>query len=163
MPGIVCLGVAGGLFFSSPFGITLLRGQPEQARQRADQLARSTSPHTPLGAVGHLHEHPPVGLVYNTYEWGDFLLFAGPRDIEVFTNSHAHLIPRQVWLDGLAIHYARLGWQQRLDRYSVNTVVLNVHRNTHLVRALKRADQTWEIAYQDHLAIIFRRREPMGQ
>jgi hypothetical protein len=151
------------LFFVSPFGITLLRGQSAGPQQRADLLARSTSPQTPLGAVEHLREHPPDGLVYNTYEWGDFLLFAGPRDIEVFTNSHAHLIPRQVWLDGLAIHYARSGWQQRLDRYGVDTLVLNVHRNLHLVRALQRADQTWEIAYQDHLAVIFRRREPTGR
>lgn len=159
--GVACLGLALGLFFVSPFGITLLRGQPEQPQQRADLLARSTSPQTPLGAVAYLHEHPPVGLVYNTYEWGDYLLFAGPRDIELFTNSHAHLVPRPVWLDGLVIHRAGAAWQQRLDRYGVNSLVLNRHRNTQLIRALRRADQTWEVAYQDDLAIVFRRREPM--
>src|SRR5690606_37698765 len=33
--GVACLGLALGLFFVSPFGITLLRGQPEQPQQRA--------------------------------------------------------------------------------------------------------------------------------
>jgi hypothetical protein len=160
MAAAVCVVTASGLLLASPFGMTLLRGQPETPGQRAALLVRSTSPQTPLGAAAYLCEHPPAGLVYNTYEWGDFLLFAGPRNVELFTNSHAHLVPRPVWLDGLVIHRARAGWRQRLDQYAVKTLVLNRHRNTHLIRALRRTGE-WEIAYQDHLAIIFHRRDPM--
>ena len=74
----------------SPFGVAVIHGK------HAD-LGRATSQFTPRFAAEFLTKHPPQGPVFNTYEWGDYLQWAGPRDLQLFVNSHAHLVPRDVW------------------------------------------------------------------
>ena len=58
---------------------------------------------TPVAAVAYLQSHPPQGQVFNTFEWGDYLLWAGPESVEVFVASHVHLVPVDVWQDYLDV------------------------------------------------------------
>jgi len=142
---------------ATPLGQTLLHGRPTDAAGRVALLRESTSPQTPIAAASYLRRHPVDGLIYNSYEWGDFLLFAGPRDLQLFTNSHAHLIPQQVWLDALTIWRAGNGWDKLLDEYDVTTVVLNKVTARPLIKGLQRDSDQWAVAYEDRLTIIFRR------
>ncbi len=84
------------IFFAfTPFGLRVIHGPKAAAK----------SPHaanTPVGAAAHLVKNPPVGQIFNTYEWGDYLGFAGPRGMKVFVNSHAHLVHPDIWK-----HYLR--------------------------------------------------------
>lgn len=146
-------------FVYTPFGLTLLHGQPAKPSEQASLLRRSTSSMTPISAVRYLHDEPVEGFIFNSYEWGDYLLFAGPADIQLFTNSHAHLIPREVWKDSIAIEHAANGWEDRLDGYGVTAVVLNSRTDATLAHALKDQPETWQLAFEDRTAVIFRRRE----
>lgn len=158
---VVTVGLIWIFFAYTPFGFTVLHGQPEKPADRAIRLGKSTSAATPITAVGYLRRHPIDGLIYNSYEWGDFLLFGGPRELQVFTNSHAHLIPPEVWEDSLTILHGAGGWEDKLDRYGVNGVVLNAQTNETLIRLLKRATDIWEVAFEDRVAVVFRRRTPI--
>jgi hypothetical protein len=158
LTSVVTVGLLWIFFAYTPFGFTLLHGRPTDAQARAQRIVNSTSAQTPVAAVNYLRRHPVQGLVFNSYEWGDFLLFGGPRDLQLFTNSHAHLIPREVWQDSLTILRAGSRWDDLLDRYGVNTLVLNSQQSEALIRALKGDSETWDVAYEDRLVAVFRRR-----
>jgi hypothetical protein len=158
---VVTVGLAWIFFAYTPFGLTLIHGQPQTPEARADRLRRSVSPRTPLEAVAYLSVHPRTGLIFNTYEWGDYLLWAVPQGLQVFVASHAHLVPAEVWQDYLLMLSAGSGWDDRLDRYGVNTVVLDKSSGRALSAALQRDTANWRIDYEDRLAIILVRRQPL--
>ena len=157
---VATVGLCWIFFAYSPLGLTILHGAPQDAEQRADQFQRSVSSFTPIAAVDYLTRNPPQGQVFNTYEWGDYLLWAGPPDIQIFVNSHAHLVPEDVWRDYMSISHAGDGWDRDLDRYSVNTVIVDKAGRGGLIRRLREHDD-WTVDYEDRLAVIFVRTTPI--
>jgi hypothetical protein len=141
-----------GIVACSPLGIALLHGA------RTDP-GESLSPQTPLGATDYLNAHPPRGQIFNTYEWGDYLLWAGPKGLRVFVASHAHLVPTNVWQDYLSVITLRSGWQKILDRYGVNVAVLDPDQHDDLVDRL-RSSSDWSLAYEDDRSTVFVRPRP---
>ncbi len=138
--------------FETPLGGAIL-GQPE-----ADPH-QSLSADTPIDAAAFLRAHPPRGQVFNAYEWGDYLLWAGPPDLQVFVASHAHLVPRQVWRDYMTVIDLGDDWESILGRYAVNTTILDRDNQEDLVAAL-RSSRTWSVKYEDRQAVVFVRRTP---
>lgn len=139
------------MFFAvSPAGREVLFGRELSA-------AQNVSRQTPLGAVAWLWQNPRRGLVLNAFEWGDFLMWAGPPETRVFVTSHAHLVPPEVWRDYLAILDLQSGWEALLNRYGVETVVLSRRDQPRLTAAL-RAAESWQPAYEDEQAVVFVRK-----
>jgi hypothetical protein len=135
-------------YAATPLGSSLIGrgGPPDMAAYSAE---------TPLGAAAWLREHPPRGQVFNTYEYGDYLLWAGPAGLRVFVASHAHLVPADAWQDYLRVINLAEGWQRVLDRYGVEVVV--VSSTSSLADALRARDE-WPLAYEDPRSVIFMRR-----
>ena len=149
----VMLGIVWICFMISPLAIALRHGkQPDPSR--------ALSKFTPRFAAEYLNEHPPQGLVFNTYEWGDFLQWAGPRDMQLFVNSHAHLIPRDVWMAYMQIIEQRGGWEETLDRYGVNAIVLDLEHREQLIKKL-RDDERWQSPAERDGQVIFFRKKPI--
>lgn len=123
-------------FGASPLGMAILA-------DRQPDLCRAVSSRTPVFAAEYLRDHPPVGLVFNTYEWGDYLLWAGPRDVELFVNSHAHLIPRDVWDAYMQVTELKSGWQGIFDEYDIRTVVVDRLYREALIQGLS-VDDRWQ-------------------
>ncbi|MGH7199302.1 MAG: hypothetical protein ACREJB_01775, partial [Planctomycetaceae bacterium] len=151
---VASIGIAWIGFAYTPFGLALIHGEPQDAQRRG------LSPQTPVDAVAWLTDHPPQGQVFNTYEWGDYLLWAGPQDVQVFVASHAHLVPEQVWADYMHVIHLSTGWYDVLDRYRVNTVVIDLRDRRPLADRLRRHDG-WHVGYEDHMAVILVRDEPL--
>lgn len=151
---VVSLAAAAGCVALSPAGDLLLRGRPADRAGWIGELRGQTSPLTPIDAVEYLHENPPRGLLFNTYEWGDYLLWAGPADAPVFVASHAHLVPRDVWLDYLQVSRGSARWGDVLDRYGVNTVLVDRAGRGALIRLL-RESREWRVVYEDRIAVVF--------
>jgi hypothetical protein len=147
---VVCVGMAWIFFAYSPLGMRILH-------QREPVLDKAVSAGTPLGVAAWLNEHPPQGLVFNPYEWGDYLQWAGPTGMQVFLNSHAHLVPRDVWLHYLQVAEQSADWAETLDRYGVNTVILDKEYRDGLIRRLKE-DPNWNVGYEDNRGAVFVRR-----
>lgn len=150
---VVTLGLVWVCFGFTPFGLKMLHG-------KTIELKSSVSPQTPVAAVEYLKEHPPVGQVFNTYELGDFLLWHGPPNVQVFITSQAHLVPREVWRDYLAIIGLASGWEDNLDRYAVNTMLLDKQDRGHLIAKLKD-DERWTRSFEDEAAVVFTRKKPL--
>jgi hypothetical protein len=138
----------------SPLGQAIVLGKESTP-------AESYSSQTPLGATAYLNAHPPQGQVFNTYEWGDYLLWAGQQNLRVFVASHAHLVPREVWLDYLRVIAVQEGWERILDRYQTSIAVLDPVQHGDLVDAL-RESKNWSLVYEDDRSTIFVRRYGRG-
>ncbi|HET6327393.1 MAG TPA: hypothetical protein VFG04_22115 [Planctomycetaceae bacterium] len=123
-------------------------------------LRESLSSATPIDATEFLRTHPPRGPIFNTLEWGDYLLWAGPPGLDVFVASHVHLVPRPVWQDYIRVITLDEGWQQILERHRVNTAVVDDDQHAALADAL-RADPAWSVVYEDAEGLIFVRRRPL--
>lgn len=161
---IATIGLAWIAFAYSPFGLQRLHGMPE-GEVAAKEFRRSVSRQTPLDAVAYLTEHAdeiPAGLMYNAHEWGDYLEWAAPKKFQVFSNLHAHLVPREVWEDLLLIHMGGSGWDDKLDRYGVNSILVDTTNYDRLIHSLKRAD-AWQEVYRDPQgeAVLFVRKNPV--
>jgi hypothetical protein len=117
------------------------------------------SAETPIEATEYLRAHPPRGQLFNSMEWGDYLLWVGPPGLEVFAASHVHLLPRTVWQDYIRIVTLDEGWQKILERYRVDTAILDTDQHSALAEAL-RADPDWQVVHEDAIAVIFSRRRP---
>lgn len=158
---VVSVGLLWIFFAYTPFGTTLLHGQQKDPKKKAIAFRKNVDPGTPVLAVNYLKEHPPEGQVFNTYEWGDYLLFNGPKDCQIFVASHAHLIPVDVWNDYLQIISLRVGWEDKLDRYGVNTILVDKMMRAGLINRLNEDSHLWRKDYEDNIAIIYSRRQPI--
>ncbi|MSR56811.1 MAG: hypothetical protein EXS05_03965 [Planctomycetaceae bacterium] len=121
---------------------------------RAPELGESVSPQTPVDAVAWLRDHRPSGRMFNPYEWGDYLVWAGPQPPMVFVTSQAHLVPRPVWRDYRSISFGEPGCLDRLDDYGIDTVLVDRSRHHRLAARLSR-DARWKFAYGDGVAVVF--------
>jgi hypothetical protein len=120
-------------------------------------LSDGVSAGTPLGAAEYLRAHPPQGLIFNTFEWGDYLLWAGPPDIRLFADSHVHLLPHQVWSDYQRIRNGGSAGPRLLDNYQVQLVVIDHDRQPYLVQRMQ-LNPKWTLVYEDARARIYARK-----
>jgi hypothetical protein len=124
---------------------------------RIPELKQCVTSQTPVDATEWLREHSPVGQVFNTYEWGDYLVWAGPPNLPVFVTSQAHLVFPEIWRDYLAVIRVASGWEKILDTYGVETVVVDKLGRVALIRKL-RNDTRWSVAFEDDVAVVFVRK-----
>ncbi|MCA8986984.1 MAG: hypothetical protein KDA78_05055 [Planctomycetaceae bacterium] len=157
---VVALGLGWIFFAYTPFMATLLHGQPNDPERQLRYYRANLDSGTPVLLANYLNAHEPQGLIFNAYEWGDYLLWTGPETRRLFLNSHAHLLPAEVWDDYFIIARGQDGWDDKLDRYGVNTIVIDHLYRTRLIEMLKR-DERWTLDYQDDLGAIFLRKKPI--
>ena len=100
----------------------------------------------------------PRGQAFNTYEWGDYLLWAGPPKLKVFLASHVHLVPREIWNDYVAISDGASGWEEMLDRYGVNLIAVDEATHGGLIARL-RENENWRQSYSDNVGAVFTHRK----
>jgi hypothetical protein len=125
----------------------------------SEQLHASS---TPLGISQYLRENPPDGQIFNPQWWGDWLVWDGPADLRPFMTTNMHLAPRQVWRDYQRIIQTQPGWQRALDRYRVDTVVVDKERQVALVRLIRRSSD-WTLAFEDEQGMVLRRRSTIAE
>jgi hypothetical protein len=114
---------------------------------------RTQSEYLPLGAVAYLRDNPPTEPMFNSYNWGGYLMFALP-ETPVFVDGRTDLYGDAFLNDYAQIAFANLGWQSKLESYNINTVV--IESQSSLAQALNESPD-WRVAYTDDLAIIFTR------
>ena len=159
---VVACGLTWIFFAFTPFGVTLLHSQSKDPKEVARRFQKSVTAFTPVAITEHLNEEPPEGQVFNTYEWGDYLTYwAGPQGMQVFLNSHAHLVPREVWQDYMSVGAASANWEQKLDQYSVNTIVVDAAKHGALIKSVKLKKDVWQLTYEDGVGAVFRRLKPL--
>jgi hypothetical protein len=134
-------------FCFSPISRTVLGGKPRIA-------SHVFSKDTPRGVSAYLRENPPRGLVATPQWWGDWIVWDGPKDIEVLMTTNAvHVAPPTVWKDYLAIAQGDDGLTGRLDRYRINTIVVCKELQRVLLRKVRNLPG-WKITFEDDRGVV---------
>ncbi len=106
----------------------------------------------PVAAVEHLQKTLPEGAVFNSYNWGGYLVWALPQ-VKVFVDGRTDLYG-DAFLTGDYVTAASgsTGWREVFERHDVAWVF--IEKDSGLAQML-RAEPGWRIDYEDALAVIF--------
>lgn len=94
------------------------------------------------------------------FEWGEYLSWAlRPDDYLIFADGRIEIYPDKVWSDYLAVADGRADWQEILDRYQVNSLVLNTKPTGHAgaLRPLVEHSKKWRQVCEHGEAVLFLR------
>jgi hypothetical protein len=97
----------------------------------------------------------PDSRIFTDDEWGDYLVYQLYPGHKVFVDGRSDFYGQdfeQKYLDLMNVKY---DWEQLLDRYKVDTIVLSP--TTALASTLKQS-RHWSAVYDDQIAVIFRRK-----
>ncbi len=96
----------------------------------------------------------PAQHVFTHDEWGDYLIYKlSPRGFKVFVDGRSDFYGGKFGQEYIDVMNVRYDWQQTLDRYAVDTILLPT--DAPLAGALKES-RRWRVAYDDGMAIVFR-------
>ena len=92
--------------------------------------------------------------MFNTYNWGGYLIWSLYPDKPVFVDGRTDLyaLNSQVLGDYAQVHWARPGWPQILDRYGVGYVITE---RSGLLDTVLGEIGTWEMVYRDGIASVY--------
>ncbi len=108
----------------------------------------------PVEAAAYLKSANLTGPMFNTYNWGGYLMFALP-DTPVFVDGRTDLYGDQFLTeDYRQIATGAPGWQEGLERYGVQWVIME--KDSGLARSLSESAE-WKLDYEDDLAVIYTR------
>lgn len=128
-------------------------------------LWRTVNPLVPQASKGYLAEGTPEGVaeyvrtsrppapLFNYMEWGGYLGWALYPQYQMFVDGRFEAREVQVWNDYLAVWRARADWQEVLDRYGVNTLVLSKADMPGFIRFVEESP-TWNEVYEDKLGAV---------
>ena len=115
--------------------------------------AKFDSKEFPTKALAKLRATDPQSRIFTYDQWGDFLIYNLYPQRRVFIDGRSDFYGQpfeQKYLDIVTVKY---NWQQHLNEYGVDTVLLPT--DAALAGALKESSR-WHIVYDDGDAIVFR-------
>ncbi len=110
----------------------------------------------PLQAAEYVRSHEMPGQMFNTYNWGGYLIWSLHPANPVFVDGRTDLyaLNSQVLEDYVTLHWTHPGWPNVLDQYDVGYVI--TERNGLLDLAIAETP-AWDEVYADDVAAIYRR------
>ena len=106
----------------------------------------------PLDAVAFIKRQAPPGRLFNSYNWGGYLLWELP-EYPVFIDGRTDLYNDEVIDQWLRVVRGDPGWQEVLDRWDVRIIL--IEPSMPLVNQLENAG--WQELYRDEVAVVYRR------
>jgi len=103
----------------------------------------------PQTALAYLQHHRPQARLFNSYNWGGYLLWHWPEQ-QVFVDGRTDLYGDEILSQYLTVVRAEAGWPEVLARWEVDTVLLEPEMP--IVNVLPR--HGWVEAYRDDHAVV---------
>jgi hypothetical protein len=107
----------------------------------------------PLEAVAWIQEQRPAGPMFNSYNWGGYLIWKLWPDYRVFVDGRTDLYGDELLGQYLQVHLAQPGFQDVLDEHGVNFVL--TEREGVTDNFLTLDEDGWARAYSDDVAVIY--------
>jgi hypothetical protein len=104
-----------------------------------------------------LRQHEP-GNIFSRFEWGEYLGWSLAPDYKIFMDGRIEIYPDQVWQDFSAITRGRADWEDILDRYKVDYLVLDSSGFNADLLPQVRESAVWIEEETAGSAVLFRRR-----
>lgn len=119
-------------------------------------MARVEAETLPRQAVTFLETEQPAGPMFNSYNWGGYLIYRLWPDYRVFVDGRTDLYDDAFLREYLNTARTGPGWREPLERYGINLVF--IEHDSLLANAL-REEPGWLEVYRDEQAALFRRVE----
>jgi hypothetical protein len=108
----------------------------------------------PVKVSEYLKQNQPLGPMFNSYNWGGYFIYMLP-ETPVFVDGRTDLYGDDFLSnDYLKTAVGAPGWQDTLNRYGINMVVMEA--DSGLARSL-RTEPGWKLGYEDKQAVVFAR------
>jgi hypothetical protein len=108
----------------------------------------------PYKAVAFIQEEQPPGPIFNSYNWGGYLIFKLWPDYPVYIDGRTDLYDDVFIRRYLKVTVADEGWEQTLREDRINLVLIET--NSTLAKFLSQSPE-WTEIYQDDMASVFRK------
>jgi hypothetical protein len=112
----------------------------------------------PYDAVAYLENNDLPSPMFNSYNWGGYLIFKLWPDYPVYIDGRTDLYDDVFIRRYLNVMVAGEGWQQTLAADRINLVF--VESQSTLAKFLQ-IDPNWTERYRDEMAVIYSRNEPL--
>lgn len=106
----------------------------------------------PVEAADFLRRAKPEGVLFNSYNWGGYLMFAAP-EYPVFVDGRTDLYDDAFLREWLKAAQGQ-GWEATFAKYGITLAV--IERDSLLAEALRRTEG-WQEIHSDPLTAIFQR------
>ena len=115
-------------------------------------VQKAQEDYLPVKVMAHLAAEHPHGPMFNSYNWGGYLMYFLP-DYPVFVDGRTDLYGD----DFLSNDYLKTatggpGWRDTLDKYGVNLVVVEAQSG---LASNLREEPGWKLDYEDKMAVVF--------
>jgi hypothetical protein len=107
----------------------------------------------PLDAFEYLRENKPSGPLFNSYNWGGYVLWDLHPSYLSFVDGRTDLFQDEILDEYIRAWIAEPGWEEILEKWEIRLVLLET--SSPLSKALISSD--WEVAFEDEQAIIMMR------
>jgi hypothetical protein len=143
------------------FAVTTLLLVAAKPRLMGGAPVIATEPLTnrfPVAAVEFLKKTPNAihGNMFNDYGWGGYLMLVMPER-KVFIDGRNDFYGPDLVKDFNAADEVHPGWNDVLQKYDVGWTILPVNHPLSVLLSLQ--SNRWNLAYQDNVTAIYRRRE----
>ena len=106
----------------------------------------------PAKAVDFILKERFTGNLFNSYNWGGYLIWRLYPSCRVFVDGRTDLYGDEVLEEYLRAARAEEGWEEVLGKYKVQIVI--VERELPIVRFLELREE-WRKVYEDSKAVVF--------
>ncbi len=106
----------------------------------------------PEGAVEWIFKNKPEGKMFNSYNWGGYLIWRLYPDYPVSIDGRADLYGEKMLTNYFDIYTAKSGWEEKLRQENIRYIL--VETDSRLKDAIEQSSN-WKTAYKDSLSVIF--------
>ena len=120
--------------------------------QIVQEQPKTEAANFPKTAVDWLQQHPPSGNLFNSYNWGGYLIWRMYPQERVYIDGRADVYGDAFIIDYLSIYNTAPGWETKLNDHAIQTVL--VESDAPLANMLRQLPG-WHIAFSDSLSTVF--------
>jgi hypothetical protein len=114
----------------------------------------------PLEAMQFIRDNNLPGPMFNSYNWGGYLIWHLYPDYPVFIDGRTDLYDDEFIREYVKITLAKPGWREVLDQYSVNFILIE---SDSILAAFLAEGNEWQSVHADTIATVFLRNAPQNQ
>jgi hypothetical protein len=146
--------LVGLLLLGAVFSLPWFKGLWPLAPEKAGLI----SAETPIAATEVLLRERPEGPLFHAMSFGSYLIWEAQPEYPVFVDPRIELYPAELWLDYIRISAAIPGWEEQLEGYGIQTLMLSPQEQAGLIQAAQASGQ-WQEIYSDTTSIILVRED----
>jgi hypothetical protein len=110
-------------------------------------------------AARHLRQEAPTGRVFTRFAWGEYFGWSLNPRYTVFMDGRIEIIPNRVWEEYGSVTRGRTNWEEILDAYKVDVLVLDAGAYHHDLLPLVKQSPHWQETFHQGNVVVFARRQ----